>query len=288
MPKKVKSEKDNSERWLLTYSDLMNLLLILFILLYTMANVDVKKYQQVANSLNQAFGRYSGGGIIDDAGGSPYIFDLGGTADPDAVVLTDPEEQQMEMDPDAVSTDSEEQQMDAVQKKVQELVDELGLTGDVSVVSQERGIYISIGEHVLFKSGSAELSKEAKERIIKIGKEILTKMPDNQMRVEGHTDDIPINTPRFPDNQELSTARANNVWRVLVKDAGIDPTKISATGYGEFRPIVPNDTEEHRKMNRRVDIVILREIYDVTEPGSENTNKSEETSKTGSGESSAG
>jgi chemotaxis protein MotB len=177
--------------------------------------------------------------------------------------------------------------MDAVQKKVQELIDQLGLEGDVSVISQERGIYISIGEHVLFKSGSAELSKEAKERIIKIGKEILTKMPDNQMRVEGHTDDIPINTPRFPDNQELSTARANNVWRVLVKDAGIDPTKLSAIGYGEFRPIVPNDTQEHRKMNRRVDIVIMREIYDVTEPGSENTNKSEETSKTGSGGSAA-
>jgi chemotaxis protein MotB len=89
------------------------------------------------------------------------------------------------------------------------------------------------------------------------------------MRVEGHTDNIPINNARFPDNQELSTARANNVWRILVNDAGIDPKKISATGYGEFRPLVPNDTEEHRKQNRRVDLVILREIYDVTEPGGE-------------------
>lgn len=247
---KTKLAKDTSERWLLTYSDLMNLLLILFIMLYTMANVDVEKYQQVSTSLRRAFGNYSGGSLIGEGGGSPSILDLGGSLDPDAVV----------------PTDTEKQQMEAVQKEVQELVNELGLTSGVSVTSQERGIYISIGEQVLFRSGSADIEEEAKNNIIKIGKEILSKMPDKQMRVEGHTDNIPIHNARFPDNQELSTARANNVWRILVKDAGLDPAKLSATGYGEYRPLVPNDTEEHRKKNRRVDIVILKEIYDVTEP----------------------
>ena len=250
---KTKVEKDTSERWLLTYSDLMNLLLILFIMLYTMANIDVEKYQRVASSLRQAFGNYSGGAVIGGGGGSPSILDLGGALEPDAVV----------------PTDTEKQQMEAVQKEVQELVQELGLTGEVAVATQERGIYISIGEQVLFKSGSADLDESARSDITKIGREILAKMPDKQMRVEGHTDNIPINNVRFPDNQELSTARANNVWRILVKDVGIDPKKISATGYGEYRPLVSNDTEEHRKQNRRVDIVILREIYDVTEPGTE-------------------
>ncbi|HEX2947517.1 MAG TPA: OmpA family protein [Clostridia bacterium] len=250
---KNKVEKDTSERWLLTYSDLMNLLLILFILLYSMANVDIVKYQRVASSLRQAFGNYSTGEVIGGGGGSPSIIDLGGALDPDAVV----------------PTDTEKQQMEAVQSEVQNLVQELGLTGEVSVATQERGIYISIGEQVLFKSGSAELDETARNDIIKIGREILAKMPDKQMRVEGHTDNVPINNVRFPDNQELSTARANNVWRILVKDAGMDPKKISATGYGEYRPLVPNDSEEHMKQNRRVDIVILREIYDVTEPGAE-------------------
>lgn len=252
---KTKVEKDTSERWLLTYSDLMNLLLILFILLYTMANIDSEKYQRVASSLRHAFGNYSAENVIGSNGGSPDILDLGGTmgTGTDAVV----------------PTDTEKQQMEAVQNEVQDLVQELGLTGEVTVTTQERGIYISIGEQVLFKSGSADLDETARSDIVKIGREILAKMPDKQMRVEGHTDNIPISNARFPDNQELSTARANNVWRILVKNAGIDPRKISATGYGEYRPLMPNDTEEHRKKNRRVDIVILREIYDVTEPGAE-------------------
>jgi chemotaxis protein MotB len=119
---------------------------------------------------------------------------------------------------------------------------------------------------VLFQSGSADIGEEARANITKIGREILAKIPGKQMRVEGHTDNVPISNSRFPDNQELSTARANSVWRVLVKDAGIDESKLSATGYGEFRPKVPNDTEEHRRQNRRVDIVILRDIYDTAEP----------------------
>lgn len=250
---KTKVEKDTTERWLLTYADLMNLLLILFILLYTMANIDSEKYQQVASSLRHAFGNYTAENVIGSNGGSLSILDLGGALDPETVV----------------PANAEKQQMEAVQNEVQNLVQELGLTGEVTVATQERGIYISIGEQVLFKSGSADLDETARSDIIKIGREILAKMPDKQMRVEGHTDNIPIKNARFPDNQELSTARANNVWRILVNGAGIDPKKISATGYGEYRPLVANDTEEHRKQNRRVDIVILREIYDVTEPGTE-------------------
>ena len=132
----------------------------------------------------------------------------------------------------------------------------------------------------MFKSGSADIEEQSKEDIAKIGREILAKIPGKQMRVEGHTDNVPISNSRFPDNQELSTARANSVWRVLVKDAGIDPTKLSATGYGEYRPKVPNDTDEHRKQNRRVDLVILRDIYDTAEPGVNDTADSSKTSTT--------
>ena len=254
MAKKAALEKDTSERWLLTYADLMNLLLILFILLYTMANVDVEKYQQVATSLRAAFGTSSGAQMLGDGGGAPSMIDLGSIA-PSSVV----------------PANLEEQQMQEVQETVEKLVGELGLEGKVAVSIQERGIFISIGEQVLFKSGSADLEAQAKTNITKIGMEILTKIPGKQMRVEGHSDNVPIKNSRFPDNQELSTARANSVWRVLVNDAGIDPTKLSATGYGEYRPKVQNDTEEHRTQNRRVDLVILRDIYDTTEPGAADT-----------------
>lgn len=250
MAHKPKVEKDTAERWLLTYADLMNLLLILFILLYTMANVDTVKYQQVATSLRAAFGDSSGGALIGEGGGAPSMINLGETADSSVV-----------------PANLEEQQMKEVQETVEELVEDLGLSGEVAVAIQERGIFISIGEQVLFKSGSADLEEQAKVNIALIGKEILLKIPGKQMRVEGHTDNVPIRNSRFPDNQELSTARANSVWRVLVNDAGIAPTKLSATGYGEYRPKVQNDTEEHRMQNRRVDIVIMRDIYDTTEPG---------------------
>ncbi len=250
---KVKVEKDNSERWLLTYADLMNLLLILFILLYTMANVDVAKYQQVAASLRAAFGDSSAAQLIGEGGGAPSMISLEATA-PSPVV----------------PSSLEEQQMQEVQETVEKLVADLGLKGQIDVSLQQRGIFISIGEQVLFKSGSADIEEESKNNIVHIGKEILSKIPGKQMRVEGHTDNVPIKNSRFPDNQELSTARANSVWRVLVSEAGIDPAKLSATGFGEYRPKVPNDTEEHRFQNRRVDIVILRDIYDTTEPGSAN------------------
>lgn len=263
---KGKVEKDTSERWLLTYADLMNLLLILFILLYTMANVDVAKYQQVAASLNAAFGDKSAAVVIGDSGGAPSMISLDATAPSSVVPST-----------------LEEQQMQEVQETVEKLVSDLGLEGQVDVSLQERGIFISIGEQVLFKSGSADIEKLSRENIAKIGREILAKIPGKQMRVEGHTDNVPISNSRFPDNQELSTARANSVWRVLIKDAGIDPAKLSATGYGEYRPKVPNDTEEHRKQNRRVDLVILRDIYDTSEPGVGDTAGSNNTSTTQTG-----
>lgn len=247
---KIKVVKDNAERWMLTYADVMNLLLILFIILYAMANVDVAKYEQVAASMRAAFGDESAATVIGDSGGAPSMISLEATA-PSSVV----------------PSNLEEQQMQEVQETVEKLVSDLGLSSQVDVSLQERGIFISIGEQVLFKSGSADMENSSKENISKIGREILAKIPGKQMRVEGHTDNVPISNSRFPDNQELSTARANSVWRVLVKDAGIDPTKLSATGYGEYRPKVKNDTEEHRKENRRVDLVILRDIYDTSEPG---------------------
>jgi chemotaxis protein MotB len=260
MPK-VKVEKDNAERWLLTYADLMNLLLILFILLYSMANADTDRYRQVAASMRAAFGEASAAVVLGDSGGAPSMISLEATA-PSSVV----------------PSSLEEQQMQEVQETVKKLVSDLGLSNQVDVSLQERGIFISIGEQVLFKSGSADIEETSKENIAKIGREILAKIPGKQMSVEGHTDNVPISNSRFPDNQELSTARANSVLRVLVRDAGIDPTKLPATGYGEYRPKVPNDTEEHRKQNRRVDLVILRDIYDTSEPGAGDTASSSKTS----------
>ena len=252
--KKAKVEKDNAERWLLTYADLMNLLLILFILLYTMANVDVAKYQQVATSLRAAFGDSAAAQVLLEGGAAPSMVNLDNTT-PSAVVPATLEEQQME----------------EVKEKVEELIKNRGFEGQVDVSVQERGIVISIGEQVLFMSGSADIAPESKNTIIQIATEILMKIPGKQIRVEGHTDNIPISSSRFPDNQELSTARANSVLRILRDDVGLDPKKLSSTGYGEYIPKVSNDTDEHRRQNRRVDIAILRDMYDKAESGADTT-----------------
>lgn len=248
---KEKIVKDTSERWLLTYADLMNLLLILFILLYTMSKVDVAKYQTVAASLRAAFGDATVNQVIGDAGGAPSIINIDGQ-NPSPVV-----EAQME-----------EQQMEEIKENISEVVQKEGLSGEVVVTMEERGIVISIAEKVLFRSGSADLEPDSKQTIEKIGK-VLLAIPGKMIRVEGHTDNVPISTSRFPDNQELSTARANSVWRILVNNVGISPKSLSATGYGEYRPKVPNDSEENRAQNRRVDIAILKDMFDKSESGVE-------------------
>ncbi len=248
---KTKIVKDTSERWLLTYADLMNLLLILFILLFTMSKMDIAKYQTVAASLRAAFGDATVSQVIGDAGGAPSLINIEGN-NPSPVVEAMMEEQQMEV----------------VRESISKVIEKEGLSNQVEVTIEERGVVISIAEKVLFRSGSADLEPDSKQTIEKIGK-VLLAIPGKMIRIEGHTDNVPIKTSRFPDNQELSTARANSVWRILANNVGINPKSMSATGYGEYRPKMPNDTEEHRAQNRRVDIAILKDMFDKSESGVE-------------------
>lgn len=249
MAHKAKVEKDTSERWLLTYADLMNLLLILFILLYTMANVDVAKYQEVAASLRAAFGDSASMQVLGDGGAASSMVNLEATA-PSPVIPAKLEQEQAE----------------ALKEDITEIIKKEGLSGDVEVAIQERGVVISIQEKVLFESGSADIEADSIPTIEKIGR-VLLEMPGKHIKIEGHTDNVPISSARFPDNQELSTARANSVWRILVKNVGLNPSIMSTVGYGEFRPKVENTTPENKAQNRRVDIAVLNEMFDKSESG---------------------
>ncbi|MCX7921031.1 MAG: OmpA family protein [Clostridia bacterium] len=247
---KVKVEKDNAERWLLTYADLMNLLLIFFIVLYAMSQVDQSKFDQLAASLREAFGAGTATKIITQNGA------FGNSTVPFPAIAPSP----------VIPSTQEEEQLNAAKEQISELIQKQGLGGSVDVTINERGVEISIKEKVLFKSGSADIEQSAIKTVQEIGKTLFA-IPGKHIRIEGHTDSDPIRNSRFPDNQELSTARANSVWRILVKDVGIDPKKLSATGYGEFRPKFKNDTAEHKAHNRRVDIVILKDALDKSESG---------------------
>lgn len=247
--RKKKVSHENHERWVLTYADVMNLLLILFIILYTMSQVDVAKFNQLAASLKAAFGDSAATTMMMQGANGNSIIPLDASS-PSPVV----------------SSSMEDQQMQAVKETVEKLAEKENLTGEVEVSIKERGVEISIKERVLFKPGSAQIEEVSMQTITGIGK-VLLSIPGNHIRVEGHTDNDPINTAQFPSNWELSSMRATNVLRILVEKCGINPKIISSVGYGEFTPKVPNTTLQNKSANRRVDIVILKNMYDKAEAG---------------------
>lgn len=259
---KVKHEKDTTERWLLTYADLMNLLLIFFIILYAISQVDSKKFDQLAESLRDAFGPGTTASIMGDGGTQPTLIQLNGAG---AATV--------------IPSNMEEKQFAKVMEDIKDIIKDKNLGEKLDVKLEPRGVVISVEEELLFKSGSADIEPNSRSTIEEIGKTLHDKIPGNQIRVEGHTDTDPIRTSLFPSNWELSSARATTVVRLLIDKSGVDPNIISAVGYGEHRPKVPNDSQENKAKNRRVDIVIVSNLYDKAEAGSKPDQLLEETKK---------
>lgn len=251
-------EGGGGERWLITYSDLITLLMIFFILMYTMSQVDAQKYAAVANSLSVVL---TGQAMsVLDTPGPSLIEGLSG--------------QDMPQNQDNV----EQGQLEEVKKLVSEFIESkdqearqgmtnsqaIKLSEHIIIYEQERGLVISFKDALLFPSGSDQLTPQAVDIISEVGR-TLAGLP-NYIRVEGHTDNLPIKTSRFASNWELSSMRAATVVHVLSESARIPAERLAIIGYGEYRPLVPNDNEAYRAMNRRVDIVILKKKYDYFEP----------------------
>lgn len=253
----VEESHDNKERWLLTYSDLITLLMIFFVVMYAISDVNSKKLAALAHSLTQALIGSPSSGIFQGEGlslveGFQSIGTPAGSS----------ESAEGASGQAATSYNVEE-----VARELNRLVETSGLTGQVAITQEERGLVVRMAETVLFPKGSAELTPQAKDLITRVGK-MLAPLP-NYLRVEGHTDNLPIRAASYYSNWELAAARALTVLHVLVNESGINPERLSATSYGEFRPLVPNDSEENMAKNRRVDIVILRENFNAVEPHQE-------------------
>lgn len=141
--------------------------------------------------------------------------------------------------------------------QIQEIIDKNALTDSVKVREEDSGVVLQLSENVLFDLGKADLKPES----IKVLDIISTLIPSisNEIMVQGHTDNIPISSDTYKSNWELSTARAITVLRYFIETKGFDPTRFSATGYGEYKPLVDNSTEENRAINRRVDILIVQQ-----------------------------
>ncbi|MDR3587736.1 MAG: flagellar motor protein MotB [Desulfosporosinus sp.] len=267
-------EKENGERWLLTYADLITLLMIFFVVLYSMSKVDAQKFQAVAESLNKALGGGTPSKIEMSTNPSgPSLFQAGTPAaqktvpgngkDPNNTTNTNPTGSGKSNNTGQGNGDADTMSIDAIKAKLDKFATDNGIQSTLITSLEERGVVVSIQETLLFTSGSAELTAPARALLEKIAT-VLAVAP-NQIKVEGHTDNLPINTSQFPSNWELSVIRSTNVVQILQRD-GISPDRLSAAGYGEYRPIVSNATDAGRSKNRRIDLVILYTKYDLTEP----------------------
>lgn len=234
----------NMERWLVSYADFMTLMFVLFIVLFSFSQIDAAKYKSLAGSLASEFGSSNesggGGGV-----GNP-IMDFNGTV---------PQEPKLK-----TPAQIEDENLASVAQTVSSYAQERGISTNISMRSNEKGLYISITGTVLFDDASAILTPQAKDFIdVIFGK--LAELPNNIL-IEGHTDNRPINTPGFPTNWELSSARSINVVRYLIEEFKFDPKRLSSAAYGEYRPLVPNDSVENMAKNRRVEIIILKTYTD--------------------------
>jgi chemotaxis protein MotB len=232
---------------------MVTLMLTFFILLYSFSTLDISKWKSVVYSLQGALGPLDGNeGVLE---GLPGID--GPSSEKDDKTLADESIQSY------LEYQQEIERLEEIRSQLQKYLSEIGLQTSITVTLEERGLLLRFQDSVLFEKGKADLLPGSREILREVAVILLEN--ENQVRIEGHTDDLPINTPRFPSNWELSTSRATNVLRFIVNE-GLPGDRLSAVGYGEYRPIAPNDGEANRGKNRRVDMVLLRESLGFNEP----------------------
>lgn len=251
-----------SPPWMNTFSDLMNLLLCFFVLLFSMSSVDEEKYDKMLASLNSSFSIFSGGGSAIGEGQlvssgvsqlnelSDYVSEMGYEAE--AEVDSD------ETDPMKYLEEQRKELSEEMYDEITELTEKYNIDQkvDVKIDGHNQYIKLSIGGSVLFDSGVADIKQEALPILNKIG-DILNEYSDCLIKIEGHTDNAQITSNiKFADNMDLSAARAISVWNYLTEKKGLDPSTLEASGRSEFDPIASNDTPEGRAKNRRVEIKI--------------------------------
>jgi chemotaxis protein MotB len=214
-------------RWLLTYADMITLLLALFIILFAISNISAVKFNKLARAI-------AGGFSSTDAINNPPN---GGTTG-------------------AQRGRTEEANMASVKAQLDKYIAKQNIQSKVQTRIDKQGLVITLlSDKAYYDSGSADLRPETKQLLDVVAGQL--RNVRNEVRVEGSTDNVPIATAEYPTNWELSAARATGVTRYLVEHDKIVPTRISFAGFGEFRPKFPNDSDAHRQQNRRVDIVIL-------------------------------
>lgn len=218
--KKRKPDDINTNGWMDTYADTITLLLTFFILLYSFSTTDNKKLRLIASAFQ--------GKILGKT-----------SSDISSNLNTD------------IKTD-----YDLLLDKVNEIIKNNDLKDIIRVRKENEGVVLQLSDSILFDSGKAQLKKSS-TKILDVISTIIPKI-NNEIRVQGHTDNVPIYNSRYKSNWELSTARAVTVIQYFIESKNLNPERFSASGYGEYKPLVSNDSNENKAINRRVDILIVQ------------------------------
>ena len=253
--------------WQSTFADLMNLLLCFFVMLFAMSTIDAQKFALVAASFSQTFSIFDSGGssllegLLINNGVSQlsqldeYMNTMGQAAE------SEEESDEFKEFDEKVSDVQQEmlKQNEQLAEKIDEALAEQNLTGDIDVDFTSQYVELTLNGALLFDSGKADLKAEALPLMEKVGI-ILQKYAESTIEVEGHTDNVPIHTARFANNNELSSARALSVFDYLVEHTNLLPANIKHSGRGEYIPVADNGTPEGRAKNRRVEIKIYNTL----------------------------
>ena len=265
MAKRKKEEPQKpSKAWMDTFSDLMNLLLCFFVLLFSMSTVDAQKFEAIAASFSQTFSIFNGGQVSIGKGmllgnGVSQLNELDQYMDSMGKMAENEEEAE---EIDEMQQKLEEAKLvesEKLAERIEEAIEESQMEDMIQLDFTSQYVQLTLKGAILFDSGSASLKEDAMPIIERVAL-ILERYAESEIEIEGHTDNVPIHTSRFANNSELSSARALSMFDYLVEHTTLEPAQIKHSGRGEYLPIADNSTPEGRAKNRRIEIKIYNEL----------------------------
>lgn len=262
MAKRKEEPPKPAAAWMSTFSDLMNLLLCFFVLLFSMSTIDAQKFEQLAASFSDSFSIFSSGSTSIGEGllvgnGVMQLNELDEFMNTMGKVS-----EEVEVEEEDPLTEVKQEQLnksEELAELIEEVIVEQNLQNEIDVDFTSQYVSLTLNGGILFDSGKATLKPECSSVLNKIGI-ILEKYAKSIIEIEGHTDNVPIHTSAFADNDELSDARALSVFRYLIEHTTLDPAKLKHAGRGEYVPVADNSTAEGRTKNRRVEIKIYHTL----------------------------
>lgn len=258
-------EKPGIPAWVVTFADLMSLLMCFFVLLLSFSEIDAAKFKQIAGELSKAFGVQREVPALEIPMGTSPVFDKFSPGRPEPTPLDEVRQTTTEQAPNIETNNAQatidsqisslvDAQVRADKARLEKVLAGEIASGRIQLLQDEKRIIIRVAERGSFRSGSAKLTYEFEGVLIRLA-DVFRKIP-GQISVEGHTDSVPVTGGHFATNWDLSATRAATVANALLEVSGIDPTRLVVKGYAATHPIAGNETAEERAKNRRVEIIV--------------------------------